>query len=108
MSAFDDEMTAMDAVIFDEFAAPAVYVYDKPGIGEQLVDTSVIVDESVEPYDDGYTEHYRQVLMATLPNPGVPLTGKNSLNISAGKYAGTYDIVKVISKNPSEVVVQIK
>ena len=108
MSAFDAEMAAMDAAIYNELGDPAVYTYRQTGEPDQLFNPSVIVDEDVEPYDDGQNEHYRQVIIATLANPGVPLTGKNSLAISTGQYAGTYDIVKVISKTPSEVVVQIK
>jgi hypothetical protein len=108
MSNFDDEMTAMDAVIFKEFGDAGVYTYQHPTNGPQLIDTTVIVDEDVEPYQDGYAEHYRQVLIATIPNPQVPVSGKNSLNITAGKYTGIYSIVKVISINPSEVVVHIK
>ncbi len=108
MSAFDDEMTAMDAVIYNELGDPAVYTYRQTNEADQLFYPAVIVDEEVEPYDDGHAEHYRQVIIATMPNPGVPLTGKNSLTINAGQYAGSYDIVKVIRKTPSEVVVQIK
>ncbi len=108
MSVFDDEMTAMDAVIYEKLGDPAVYTYRQPNEADQLFYPSVIVDEEMEPYDDGHAEHYRQIMIATMPNPGVPLTGKNSLTISAGQYAGSYDVVKVISKTPSEVVVQIK
>ena len=108
MSVFDDEMTAMDAVIYNKLGDSAIYTYRQTNEVDQLFYPSVIVDEDVEPYDDGHTEHYRQVIIATMPNLGVPLTGKNSLVISTGQYTGSYDIVKVISKTPSEVTVQIK
>jgi len=108
MSAFDNEMAALDAAIFDGFGDPAIYVHTDPNTGEDPIETTVIVDEEVIPESDGYTEIYNQVLMATIPNLEVKVkANKQSLVILEGRHKGTYDIVKIEQETPSEVLVRI-
>lgn len=119
MNDFDEEMAAADAAIYQALGDEAIYIHRTPApqdqngyapgqLIEDQIPVQVLIDVSEETYERDHVEHRRQVMVATMPNPGVKVFGKNSIQVLVGKHAGTYSVVKTVFEDADEIAVIIK
>ncbi len=100
MNDFDHALSVADDIIFGAFGDDAVLI--KSDGTETSI--KIIIDQTLEQYEDGHTDHARMVTIGEIKNVDGEAKKGDQVIVSQGKYMGEYRIGQIIQKNIEEVV----